>query len=126
MKGLGKSMPWTMAAFTAGGLGLVGVPLTAGFVSKWYLVTGAMDKGLTFLPVIILSGSLLAVIYTWRIVEIAYFQEPEETEHRVQEGPWSLVLPAWLLIGASLYFGVDASVSSWLANNAARALLGAG
>jgi len=126
LRGLGRHMPWTMAAFVAGGLGLIGVPLTAGFISKWYLVTGAMDKGMTFLPVIILLGSLLAVIYIWRIVEIAYFQEPEETEPRVQEGPWSLVLPAWLLIGASLYFGIDASVSSWLANNAARALLGAG
>jgi multicomponent Na+:H+ antiporter subunit D len=118
-------MPWTMAAFIAGGLGLIGVPLTAGFVSKWYLVTGAMERGLTFLPVIILLGSLLAVIYIWRIVEIAYFQEPEPSAQVAQEGPWSLVLPAWLLIGASLYFGIDASVSSWLANNAALALLGA-
>ena len=126
LRGLGHHMPWTMAAFIAGGLGLIGVPLTAGFISKWYLVTGALDKGMTFLSVIILLGSLLAVIYIWRIVEIAYFQEPEPSAQVGQEGPWSLVLPAWLLIGASLYFGIDASVSSWLAKNAVLALLGTG
>lgn len=135
LRGLGRRMPWTMAAFTAGGLGLIGVPLTAGFISKWYLVTGAMEKGLSFLPLIILLGSLLAVMYVWKIVELAYFQTAEPSgvagvggavEQTVEEEPWSLVLPAWVLIGASVYFGIDASVSSWLAKNAAQVLLRAG
>ncbi len=119
-------MPWTAAAVTAGGLGLIGAPLTSGFVSKWYLVTGALDRGFLTLAAVILIGSLLAVIYVWRIVEVMYFRPPEEGEREVKEAPWSLVLPTWILIGASLYFGIDASLSFHLANGAARALLGMG
>ncbi len=126
LRGLGHRMPFTMAAFTAGGLGLIGVPLTSGFISKWYLVMGALDQGLIFLALIILLGSLLAVIYVWRIVELIYFRSPLHPENEVAEGPWSLVVPAWILIGASLYFGIDASLSFRMANQAAQALLGMG
>jgi multicomponent Na+:H+ antiporter subunit D len=126
LRGLGRKMPFTMAAFTAGGLGLIGVPLTAGFISKWYLVMGAIDKGLIWLALVILLGSLLAVIYVWRVVELIYFRSPLHPEREVREGPWSLVIPAWILIGASLYFGIDASLSSRMASQAARALLGVG
>jgi multicomponent Na+:H+ antiporter subunit D len=45
LAGLGRSMPWTMAAFVAGGLSLIGVPLTVGFISKWYLVLAALEQG---------------------------------------------------------------------------------
>ena len=45
LAGIGRKMPLTMAAFTIAGLGLVGMPGTAGFISKWYLVLGALEKG---------------------------------------------------------------------------------
>ena len=45
MAGLAKQMPWTMAAFVGGGLSLIGVPLTAGFISKWYLILAALETG---------------------------------------------------------------------------------
>lgn len=123
LRGLGRKMPLTMAALTAGGLGLIGVPLTSGFVSKWYLVTGAIDRGLLPLAAVILLGSLLAVVYVWKVLEIVYFKPAPASAEEVTEAPWSLVLPAWILIGASLYFGVDASLSSGLAQQAARFLL---
>jgi multicomponent Na+:H+ antiporter subunit D len=126
IRGLGRKMPFTMAAFTAGGLGLIGVPLTSGFISKWYLVMGAIDKGLLILTFVVLLGSLLAVVYVWRVVEVIYFQPALDSQADVKEAPWSLVLPAWILIGASLYFGVDASLSSRMASQAARALLNLG
>ena len=123
LAGLGRKMPFTMAAFTAGGLGLIGVPLTSGFVSKWYLVSGAIDAGLFPLAFVVLAGSLLAVIYVWKVVEIIYFKPVSESAAKAIEAPWSLVFPAWLLVGASLYFGIDASLSSGLAREAARFLL---
>jgi len=126
LRGLGRRMPFTMAGFTAGGLGLIGTPLTAGFVSKWYLVAAAIERGQSFLAAVILLGSLLAVVYVWRVVELIYFEPRPESSTQVREGPWSLVVPAWVLIGASLYFGVDASLSSSMARQAARALLGPG
>ncbi len=123
LAGLGRKMPFTMAAFTAGGLGLIGVPLTSGFVSKWYLVSGAIDAGLFPLAFVVLAGSMLAVIYVWKVVEIVYFRPASESAAKATEAPWSLVFPVWLLVGASLYFGIDASLSSGLAREAARFLL---
>ena len=124
LSGLGRKMPFTMAAFTFGGLGLIGVPLTSGFISKWYLVSGTLDKGLMIPAVVILLGSLLAVAYVWRIVEVIYFQPAPDSAIQVTEAHWSLVVPVWILIGASLYFGIDASLPSSMAVQAARALLG--
>ena len=74
MAGLGKRMPWTMAAFVAGGLSLIGVPLTAGFVSKWYLILAALERDWWWAAALILVSSLLAIIYVWRVIEAAYFR----------------------------------------------------
>ena len=73
LKGVGKTMPLTMFAFALGGLGMIGVPLTAGFISKWYLVLGALDAGSWWMAVLILLASLLAVMYVFKVIEVAYF-----------------------------------------------------
>ena len=77
LRGLGKRMPVTAAAFTLGGLGLIGVPGTAGSISKWYLVQGALQDNQWTLAVLILVGSMLAVVYVWRVIEVIYLQEPD-------------------------------------------------
>ncbi|MCB1606699.1 MAG: monovalent cation/H+ antiporter subunit D family protein [Xanthomonadales bacterium] len=125
MKGLGRSMPWTMAAFVAGGLSLIGVPLTVGFISKWYLVLAALEQGWWPLVVAILLSSLLAVIYVWRVVEVAYFQ-PSESRDIHREAPLALLLPTWILVLANVYFGIDTRLTVGVAEQAAAALLGAG
>ena len=123
MAGLGRRMPWTMAAFVAGGLSLIGVPLTVGFISKWVLIQAALEKGWWPIAVLIILSSLLAVIYVWRIVEVAYFREsPEGT--RVHEAPPSMVISTWIMAGAAVYFGIDATRTLDVANAAAAFLLG--
>ncbi|MBZ0134829.1 MAG: monovalent cation/H+ antiporter subunit D family protein [Planctomycetes bacterium] len=124
LRGLGRKLPVSMGAFTAGGLGLIGVPLTAGFVSKWYLVTGAIEAGRYEMAAIVLVGSLLAVVYVWRVVETIYFGKRDEGAPNVQEAPITMLVPMLLLIGASIYFGVDANTTSWIAEAAAETLLG--
>jgi multicomponent Na+:H+ antiporter subunit D len=130
MRGLGKKMPWTMAAFVAGGLSLIGVPLTVGFTSKWYLILGALERGWWPVAALILTTSLMAVVYVWRVVEVAYFQEaPGEGTHRtrgepITEAPYALLIPTWVLIVANFYFGIDATFTSGVASSAARALIG--
>ena len=126
MAGLGKKMPWTMAAFVAGGLSLIGVPLTVGFVSKWYLIQAALEKGWWMVAVLIVISSLLAVIYVWRVVEVIYFQPPGERAAEVREAPLSMLIPTWVLIGAAIYYGIDATTTLDVAFAAARALLGDG
>jgi multicomponent Na+:H+ antiporter subunit D len=125
VRGLGKRMPFTMAAFVLGGLGLIGFPLTAGFISKWYLVQGCLDRPHMWpLAGVVLVGSLLAVVYTWRVIEAAYFQEPDPDAPPVSEAPTLMLIPMWTLIGASIYFGIDATGTSKITVTAAKALLG--
>lgn len=123
LAGLGRAMPWTMAAFVAGGLSLIGVPLTVGFVSKWYLVLAALEQGMWLLVVAVVASSLLAVAYVWRVVEIAYFRGP--AREGIREAPWSLLVPTWALVLANFWLGVDTRVTVGLATQAAQALLGA-
>ena len=121
--GLGQRMPWTMAAFLVGALSLIGIPLTAGFVSKWYLILAAVERGWWPLVVVVIAGSLLAIIYVWRVVEMAYLRPPPE-KLSVTEAPLSLLLPTWLLAGANVYFGVDTQFSVGMARQAAALLTG--
>ena len=124
LDGVGRRMPWTMAAFVIGGLSLIGIPLTAGFVSKFYLLWAALDLGLYWLVGLILLSSLLAIIYLWRVIEVAYLREPPPGSDKV-EAPLSLLLPTWALALANIYFGLDTQVSVGVAENAAKFLLGA-
>jgi len=105
--GLGKQMPWTMAAIVIAGLSLIGVPMTAGFVSKWYLVTAAIEISWWPVALLIMVGSLLAIIYVWRIVEAAYFL-PAKSDIKIRtEAPLKLLIPIWILVLANIYFGID-------------------
>lgn len=122
-EGLGRSMPWTMAAVVVGGLSLIGVPATAGFISKWYLVLGILEQGLWPLAVLVLIGSILALLYMWRLVEAAYFQLPSQEAVVPQEAPLSMLLPLWVLAGANLYFGLHTELSVDLAQQAAAYLM---
>ncbi len=122
--GLGRRMPLTMAAFVVGGLSLIGVPLTVGFVSKWYLVMGALEAGLWPVAVLILLSSLLALIYIWRVVEVAYFQPRPDDAPEVCDAPPSLLVPIWVLAAATVFFGIFTSLSAGTASAAARMLLG--
>jgi multicomponent Na+:H+ antiporter subunit D len=122
--GLGRQMPLTMAAIVIGGLSLIGVPLTVGFVSKWYLLTALIEKGWWPVAILILLGSLLAVIYVWRIVETAYFKKPLPGSQPVKEAPMFFLIPIWVLITANIYFGIDTRLSLQVATSAAQSLFG--
>jgi multicomponent Na+:H+ antiporter subunit D len=119
LRGIGHRMPWTFAAFVIGGLSLIGVPLTVGFVSKWYLVLAALEKGLWPLAMIVLFGSLLAVMYVWRVVEVAWFSSPSARAAEASEAPLVMLLPTWILVLANLYFGIDTSLTVGVADLAA-------
>jgi len=128
LKGLGREMPLTMAAIVAGGLSLIGVPLTVGFVSKWYLVLALLENGWWPVAMLILLGSLLAIVYVWRIVEVAYFQPRvgpgELSKDSVREAPLAFLVPIWLLVIANVYFGIDTRLSVEVAQTASESLFG--
>jgi multicomponent Na+:H+ antiporter subunit D len=125
---LGRQMPWTLAAFVLGGLSLIGVPFTVGFVSKWYLLAAALESGSWLIAALIVFTSLLAIVYIWRVVEAAYFRAVPAGSRaaQVREAPLALLMPLWLLVAANLYFGIQSSLTAGVAEAAGALLLGAG
>jgi multicomponent Na+:H+ antiporter subunit D len=124
LAGIGKRMPLTMAAFTILGLGLIGVPLTAGFISKWYLISGALDKGWVPLAGLLILSSLMAVIYVGKIIDVAYFK-PSKAEHaEVREISPTILIPCWVFALMSIYFGIDTRLTAGVAGRVAESLLG--
>jgi multicomponent Na+:H+ antiporter subunit D len=126
LSGIARQMPWTMAAFVAAGLSLIGIPGTAGFISKWYLITAALNEGGLGIALIavVLSSSLLAIVYIWRVVEQAYFATGKTAMQRVTEAPVWMLAVTWVGVGANVYFGLHPAVPGELAREAAAALLG--
>ncbi len=125
LAGIGRKMPVTMAGFVIMGLSLLGTPGTVGFISKWYLGLAAVEQGQWWLVALIVIASVITMLYIGRVVEVAYFREPTEKVAQLREAPLSLLLPAFTLVGAAIYFGLDTSVSVGRAQQAARLLLNA-
>lgn len=121
-RGLGKQMPWTMAAFTLAGLSLIGLPFTAGFVSKWTLLLALLEPGRWELVMVTIAGSLLAIIYIGRVLEAAYFHPPKSRAYR--EAPPAMLIPLWILTLLNLYFGFDTEFTLGIAYKAAAQLMG--
>ncbi len=95
MKGIGRRMPLTMAAFLIGALSIIGFPPCGGFISKWYLVLGSLEAHQTTVLVVLLLSSLLNAAYFMPVVYKAFFCLPEESmfESGVREAPVFCVLP---------------------------------
>jgi multicomponent Na+:H+ antiporter subunit D len=125
LAGLGRRMPVTMAAIVIGALSLIGVPLTVGFVTKWYLIQAALEIGAWPAAVVVLASGLIAVAYTWRIVEAAYFLPAPPEREVVHEAPLPMLVPLVLLAAACIVFGIDSTWPMEIALAAAQALIGA-
>lgn len=133
-------MPLTIGAFIMAGISLIGVPLTAGFVSKWQLILAILEKGWWPIAALILFSSVMAIIYIGKIIVITCFsaktpdsKEPSQGssiggeavgKSSVQEVPISMSFATWALIGLSLYLGINAEQFASLTQTAANQLLG--
>jgi multicomponent Na+:H+ antiporter subunit D len=117
-------MPLTMAAFVIGGLSLIGVPTTAGFVSKWYLATALIEASLWPLALLVLAGSLLALIYVGRVIEVAYYRPVPNGVKAGGKVPVTMFAPLWVLALANIYFGLNSELSLGLASMAISGLIG--
>ena len=95
LDGIGRRMPWTMAAFAVGVLSMIGLPPTAGFVSKWYMLSGAMAAEHWLAVGVIAASTLLNAGYFVPIVYRAFFVAPQQDRDALHaahgEAPWAMV-----------------------------------
>ena len=115
LRGVGRRMPWTMAAFTLGALGMIGVPPMAGFFSKWFLASGGLDVGQPWVIAVLIASSLLNAAYFLPVIWTAWFRAPPETwpaERARARGETSLMLllPTVLVAASALGVGLLASM----------------
>ena len=109
MNGLGRRMPWTFGAFGLASLSMIGMPPVCGFVSKWYLVNGALDRGQTILLAALLLSTILNAGYFVPIFYRAFFLAPAEGVDLsgYKEAPLTMVVPLVLTslisVGLGLY-----------------------
>jgi multicomponent Na+:H+ antiporter subunit D len=122
--GIGRRMPLTFAAFVIAGLGIIGTPGTAGFISKWYLALGALDNGRWPLVFLIVASSLIALVYVGRVVEVAYFRATSTAAEKASDPPLNMLVPILVLAAATVYFGFFTELSAGIAAKAAQALVG--
>jgi multicomponent Na+:H+ antiporter subunit D len=113
MKGLYGRMPLTMVGFTVGGLSMIGLPPTCGFVSKWYLIRGGIESGQWHYVAALLFASLINVVLFFRIFELAYFQLDEDqdghgahTSPAREEAPLSMLFPLLTVAASLLVVGI--------------------
>ncbi|MDD5736465.1 MAG: monovalent cation/H+ antiporter subunit D family protein [Methanothrix soehngenii] len=116
-EGLGKKMPHVCAAFTIAALSMIGIPLTAGFASKLFLIVASLDAAqYPFVAVLLLSG-LLNLVYFWRVIDQMYFVKHKGTENAVEVRetgkslPLSMVAPILILASLCIIMGII-----WLTN----------
>ena len=122
LNGLGRQMPWTFAAIFIAGLSLIGIPGTAGFISKWYFVLAALEQQSWLIALVIILGSLFSVVYMWKIIEVLLFRPITEAGASVSEAPVSLLIPMWTLVIANIYFGINTELTVNVADTAVRLL----
>ena len=135
LRGLGKKMPWSMATFTIAALSMTGVPLTVGFISKWYLAVASIEMGMYWLLPVILLSSLLTAIYFWRILDNIWFKpalgeeslkhghDSHQTPVKSNDAPLSMLIPTFTVAVLCIVFGVFAYAPVSLAEKAAVILL---
>ena len=113
LDGIGRRMPWTMGAFAIGSLSMIGVPPTAGFLGKWFILTGAMETANWIALFVIVVSTVLNAAYFLPIVFRAYFREPAKAAHtrahKSGEAPWPIVVALTATAAATviLFFAAD-------------------
>ena len=105
MDGIGEKMPLTMAAFAIAAAGMMGIPPTCGFISKWYLCLGAMEAGYPIFLLVMLVSALLNAAYFIPPIYGAFFKEPDASL-KGKESSWWLLAPILICAAMSLILGI--------------------
>ncbi|MCX5882803.1 MAG: proton-conducting transporter membrane subunit, partial [Deltaproteobacteria bacterium] len=108
MSGLGRKMPWTFGAFALASLSMIGVPPVCGFVSKWYMINGAVSANYTIFMTALLASTILNASYFTPIIFKALFEAPVAgMDHsHFSEAPMTMVVPLFFTAMVSVFLGL--------------------
>ena len=98
LDGIGRRMPWTMGAFAIGAISMIGLPPAAGFISKWYMLLGALEVEQWFAVVIIIGSTLLNAAYFLPIIYAAFLKPEADDGHGHGHGHGEAPLPILLAL----------------------------
>ena len=121
LSGLGRAMPITFFCFVLCSLSLAGLPLTAGFISKLYLIKASISADGIWIAILILISSALSVVYLWKMIEIMWMREGRKIT--INENP-KIYLSLIIITFLNIYFGLDASLVVNGSFEAAEKLIG--
>jgi len=109
--GAGRRLPWSMAAFTVAAFGMIGLPPTAGFISKWHLALGGLEQGSLWVAGLLVLSGLLNAAYFLPVIYRAWFLPPRQEFPAAGqlEAPWTLLLPTLVTGALSLLLGLLAT-----------------
>ena len=107
LSGLGREMPITFFCFVICSLSLAGLPLTAGFISKLYLIKASISSDDIWIAILILISSALSVVYLWKIIEVMWMRDGRKIV--IKENP-TIYISLLIITLLNIYFGLDASL----------------
>ena len=122
LSGLGRAMPITFVCFVICSLSLAGIPLTAGFISKLYIIKASISADGIWIAFLILASSALSVVYLWKMIEALWFHESPKGP-KIKEKP-EIYIALLMITFLNIYFGLDASMVVNSSFEAANQLLG--
>ena len=122
LSGLGRAMPITFVCFVICSLSLAGIPLTAGFISKLYIIKASISADGIWIAFLILASSALSVVYLWKMIEALWFHESPK-DPKIKEKP-EIYIALLMITFLNIYFGLDASMVVNSSFEAANQLLG--
>ncbi|MEG0708080.1 MAG: proton-conducting transporter membrane subunit [Clostridium sp.] len=129
LSGMGKKMPIVMWCFAIAAISLVGIPPLGGFVSKWYLMTGAMVEGLGIIaylgPVVLLISALLTAGYLFPIIQQAFFFQTDKQNDLMEKEEVSkfMTIPLIILTAGLIVFGVFSTQIMQVINRIANTIM---
>mgnify|MGYP002633674485 CR=1 FL=1 len=108
MSGLGRAMPWTFGAFALASLSMIGVPPVGGFISKLYLLVGALDANAIGILIVLIASSVLNAAYFVPVVYQGFFGQTSAADagHKHGEAPLSMVVPLCITAAISVLIGI--------------------
>ena len=120
--GLGKRSPFAAAALSFALISLAGIPLTGGFIGKFYLFSAAIQKGLVALAIIGVLNSVVSVYYYFRVMVYMYMREPVEGTPEPDPIGWPVQAVVGILVIIIVFLGIRPDHILALAGSSSLAL----